>query len=282
MPINLSSPIQPTWCPGCGNFAIFGALKLALNNLKLEPQQLAFTYDVGCAGNMADFLLANGFHGLHGRALPLAAGIKLGNHQLKVFSVIGDGGCFGEGVGHFLNLCRGNHDLVVLAHNNFLYSLTTGQKSPTTPKGTITPSSLQGVIEEPFNPLASALINQATFVAQGFAANIPHLTKLIEQATAHVGFSFINILQPCPTFNKFQPISWYQEHVYDLAKENYQPSNLTAALQKSLETDRLPIGILYQSQRPAFHQNFPAIAKKTLSELPIDKIDLSSALADFS
>ena len=207
-------------------------------------------------------MLANGFHGLHGRALPLAAGIKLGNHKLKVFSIIGDGGCFGEGVGHFLNLARGNHDIIVLAHNNFLYSLTTGQKSPTTPKGTVTPSSPAGVIEEAFNPLATAIINHATFVAQGFSANIPHLTKLIEQAASHVGFSFINILQPCPTFNKFQPISWYQEHVYDLATENYLPDNLEKALQKSLETDRLPLGIIYQSQSPPFHQKIHFFKKK--------------------
>ncbi len=273
--------ITPTWCPGCGNFAIFGALKLALNNLQLEPSQIAFTYDVGCAGNMADFIIANGFHGLHGRALPLAAGIKLGNHNLKVFSIIGDGGCFGEGVGHFLNLARGNHDLVVLAHNNFLYSLTLGQKSPTTPKGTLTPSSPAGVIEEAFNPLATAIINHATFVAQGFAANIPHLTKLIEQAANHTGFSFINILQPCPTFNKFQPISWYQEHVYYLSQENYQPDNLEKALQKSLETDKLPIGVLYQSSRPAFHQNFPVIKDKTLAQLPINEINLALIASEF-
>lgn len=245
---------NPTWCPGCGNFAIFGSLKLALDELKLRSDKMAITYDVGCSGNMADFVNSYGFHGLHGRAIPLAAGIKVGNPDLTVFTIIGDGGCFGEGVGHFISACRANHDLVIMAHDNFLYSLTTGQKSPTTPKGTVTPSTPNGVIEEPFNPIANALINHASFVARGFAGDIPHLAKLIVAAANHIGFSFIDILQPCPTFNKSRPYSWYREHIYDLQTTGHDSANFSSALQKSLETEKLPIGIFYQENRPAFHQ----------------------------
>lgn len=251
-----STKITPTWCPGCGNFAIFGAIKQALDTLNLSLTQAVMTYDVGCSSNMADFLDSRGFHGLHGRAIPLAAGIKVGNPQLKVFSIIGDGGCYGEGVGHFIEACRANHDIVVLTHDNFLYSLTTGQKSPTTPQGTITPSTPNGAIEAAFNPIANALVNSATFVARGFAGDIPYLTQLIVAATKHEGFSLVDILQPCPTFNKSRPYSWYREHIYDLQKSGHDLTNFDLALAKSLETEKLPVGIFYQTNRPAFHKHF--------------------------
>jgi len=271
----LKQPLLPTWCPGCGNYFIFSAIKIALTQLKLPMEKIIFTYDVGCCGNMADFLLVNGFHGLHGRALPLAAGIKFGYPEAKVFSIIGDGGCFGEGVGHFISLCRGNHDLVVLAHDNFFYSLTTGQKSPTTPKGTITPSTPQGVIEEPFNPVANALINSATFVARAFSADISHLAKIIVDAANHTGFSFIDILQPCPTFNKFRPIDWYKKNIYYLDKTNHNPQDFNSALEKSLQTDKLAVGVFYQTQKTAFHQHFKA-------DYSNSKINLTSILQDYS
>lgn len=277
-----TTQVAPTWCPGCGNFAILGSIKAALAQLNLGPHQVVFVYDVGCSGNMADFVYAYGFHSLHGRALPPAAGIKLGNHQLKVMAVIGDGGCYGEGVGHFLSLSRGNHDITVLAHDNFLYSLTTGQKSPTTPMGQITPSTPYGVTDEPFNPLLNALINSASFVARGFAGDIGGLTKLIVAANQHVGFSFIDILQPCPTFNKTRPYNWYREHIYDLAQAGHDSSNLQEAIRLAQETDRFGVGIFYQAKRPAFHQNYLPLNASTLSGLPIDRINIESVLNQFS
>ncbi len=273
--------ISPTWCPGCGNFAILGAIKAALDQLGIKPHQAAFVYDVGCSGNMADFVFAYGFHSLHGRGLPPAAGIKLANHNLKVFVIIGDGGAYGEGAGHFLQLCRGNHDVTVLAHDNFLYSLTTGQKSPTTPKGQITPSTPNGVIDEPFNPLATALTNSASFVARGFAGDIPHLTNLIVAAAKHKGFSLIDVLQPCPTYNKSRPYSWYREHVEYLDKLGHDPSNLEAAWKASLRTDKLPLGIFYQVSRTPWHENFALLKTETLADSAIDNLDLTQALDEF-
>lgn len=275
------SKISPTWCPGCGNFAILGAIKSALDQLAIEPHQAAFVYDVGCSGNMSDFVFAYGFHALHGRGLPPAAGIKLANHQLKVFVIIGDGGAYGEGVGHFLSLCRGNHDVTVLTHDNFLYSLTTGQKSPTTPKGQATPSTPAGTIDEPFNPLATALSNSAAFVARGFAGDIPHLTRLLVEAVRHRGFSLIDVLQPCPTYNKSRPYSWYREHVEYLDKIGHDETNLENAWKASLKTDKLPLGIFYQVPRTPWHENFALLKDKTLKDLSIDNIDLASALDEF-
>ena len=273
--------ITPTWCPGCGNFAILGAIKAALDQLGIKPHQAAFVYDVGCSGNMADFVFAYGFHSLHGRGLPPAAGIKLANHNLKVFVIIGDGGAYGEGAGHFLQLARSNHDVTVLAHDNFLYSLTTGQKSPTTPKGQITPSTPNGTIDEPFNPLATALTNSASFVARGFAGDIPHLTNLIVAAANHKGFSLIDVLQPCPTYNKSRPYSWYREHVEYLDKLGHDPTNLEAAWKASLKTEKLPLGIFYQVPRIPWHENFSLLKTKTLAESAIDNLDLTQALDEF-
>ena len=196
MPDNINkrtTSINPTWCPGCGNFGILGSIKASLDQLKIEPHQLSVVYDIGCSGNMADFVYAYGFHSLHGRALPMAAGIKLANHDLEVLTIIGDGGCFGEGVGHLVAIAKGNHDITVLTHDNFLYSLTTGQKSPTTPKGVKTPSTPQGSLEEAVNPIGLALINQATFVARGFAGDIPHLTTLLTAAINHKGFALLDV-----------------------------------------------------------------------------------------
>jgi 2-oxoglutarate/2-oxoacid ferredoxin oxidoreductase subunit beta len=140
-PSTLNSYIKPTWCPGCGNFSIWSALKNALISINLPHEQIVIVYDVGCSGNMADFIKTYSFHALHGRAIPPAVGIKLANSDLKVIVVIGDGGGYGEGLTHFLNEMRGNHDIAVLVHDNHRYSLTTGQMSPTTAKGTKTKST---------------------------------------------------------------------------------------------------------------------------------------------
>lgn len=270
--------IAPTWCPGCGNFGILGSLKLALDRLNLTPHQVVFVYDVGCSGNMADFVYAYGFHGLHGRALPVASGIKLAQPDLPVIAIIGDGGCFGEGLSHFISLARGNHDIVVLSHDNYLYSLTTGQMSPTTKKGTVTPSTPNGSIDESFNPLANALINHATFVARGFSANIPHLADLIVQAVKHPGFSFIDILQPCVTYNHSMPYDWYRKHIYDLKPAKHNPADFASALTKALETERLPIGVFYQTVKPTFHQQILTGVKLPADLTKPINVDLTNIL----
>jgi len=270
--------LNPTWCPGCGNYAILGSIKQALDELKLEPHKVTFVYDVGCSGNMADFIYSYGFHSLHGRAVATACGVKLANHQLPVLTVIGDGGCFGEGLSHFISAARGNHDIVVLTHDNYLYSLTTGQMSPITKKGTITPSTPFGSIEEPFNQLATALVNQATFVARGFAGDIPHLAGLLKQAIDHQGFAFLDILQPCTTYNKHMTYQWYRERIYDLASVKHDSSNFSKALQRSLETEKLPIGVFYQKKALSYHQQLPNFNNTSLCQQDISRIDISPLL----
>jgi len=273
--------LNPTWCPGCGNFGILGALKAALTELELEPHQVVLTYDVGCSGNMADFVNAYGFHALHGRALPIGAGIKLANHNLPIINIIGDCGCYGEGIDHFIGLSKGNHDIVSLTHNNYLYSLTTGQKSPTSKKGTVTPSTPDGVIDEDLNPLALALINHATFVARGYSKNIPQLTKLLVEAINHQGFALLDVLQPCITYNKDYPPSWYIEHI-DYIDDSHDKTNFKTALDLSLKTDRLPVGILYQVNKKPFHKHYQLLNTNPLVDQPIDNIDISSLINDLT
>jgi 2-oxoglutarate ferredoxin oxidoreductase subunit beta len=270
--------IKPSWCPGCGNFSIFKALKQALIDLKIKPHQLVVTADVGCSGNMADFIKAYGIHALHGRALPPAAGVKLANHQLPVIAIIGDGGCYGEGLTHYINLMRGNHDITVLVHNNYLYSLTTGQYSPTTPKGTITESTPFGSIELALNPISLALANKASFVGRGYAFELEHLKKLISAAIKHKGFSLIDILQPCVTFNDNQTIDWYKKKVYKLDKPF---KDISSAFKESIRDDKLAVGIFWQEKKPTYHQQLKVLDDKPLVNQKIDKINISDLLKEF-
>lgn len=281
--LNLSyynTRIKPNWCPGCGNFGIFLALKQAFINLKLDADKVCLTYDVGCSSNMAGFMNTYGFNGLHGRSLPAAVGISLAHHQIPIVAIAGDGGAYGEGLNHFIASCRANFNLTFIVSNNQLYSLTTGQTSPTTFKGRKTKSTPFGAIEEPFNPLATAIINHCSFVARGFSGNIKHLTKLITKAINHNGFSFIDVLSPCATWNKKnQPFSWYQERVYELKQDGYSREK---ALELSWQPpERLPIGIFYQEKRLSYQDNLPQIKSQPLIKQSIKKIDIKKLVEEF-
>lgn len=268
----------PTWCPGCGNYGVFTALKQALTTMNIKPYNVVTITDIGCAGNMADFINTNVFHALHGRSLPVAAGIKLANPNLQVIVILGDGACYGEGLNHFINLMRGNHDIKVLVTDNYLYSLTTGQYSPTTPKGTITKTTPNGSIEEALNPLSLALANSTTFCSRGYAFEISHLTDLIIKAIKHRGFSLVDILQPCVTLNKNQTLSWYKNKVFKLNKP-FAKKDL--AFNESQRLDKLGIGIFYQEQKPTYHQEDIRLNNKSNHNQNIDKINLEVLIREF-
>lgn len=241
------------WCPGCGNFGILEAMKAALVSLKIPPEQLLIVSGIGQAAKTPHFLKCNMFHALHGRALPLATGAKMANHKLKILVNSGDGDCYGEGGNHFMHAIRRNVDLTLLVHNNKTYGLTKGQASPTSDFGMVTPLQLHGVISESFNPLAVALSLGAGFVARGFAGNMEHLSRLIQEGLSHKGFSLIDILQPCVSFNRINTYDWYKKRVYDLFKENYVPDNFEKAMNLSRQWDeKIPIGIFYKEEKPIF------------------------------
>lgn len=272
----------PTWCPGCGDFGIWMALKQALAQLGIGPDDAAIVYGIGCHGNMYDWMNTYAVEGLHGRALPVAQGIKLANHKLPVIVVSGDGDCLGEGGNHFIHAAKRNPDITVIIHDNQVYGLTTGQASPTAKQGFKTKSTPEGVADEPVNPLTLAITAGATFVARGFAGDTPGLTQLMVSAISHKGFAVVDTLQPCVTFDRVHTYPWYRERLYQLKQEGYQADNRLQALEKALEWgDRIPLGIFYQETRPTSEDREPALAEKPLVELPLPLDNLEELLKEF-
>ncbi|MBP9700407.1 2-oxoacid:ferredoxin oxidoreductase subunit beta [Candidatus Woesebacteria bacterium] len=264
--VTLKTPNFPTWCPGCGDYGIWSAIKKALSELAIPQEDLVIVFGVGCSGNMADFLRSYGFHALHGRALPVAEAIKLANHRLKVLIVAGDGDTYGEGMGHFIAACRGNHDITLLVHNNQVYGLTTGQAAPTTPKERKTKSTPMGQVEVPVNPIALAVSSGATFVARGYAGNIPVTADLIKKGLNHTGFSLVDVLQPCVTFNKTNTHGWYNEHLDILAADTEMTSK-EAAWKLSEDPEKLHLGVYFEdTTKLAYHQTIPCLSEKSLTQ----------------
>ena len=264
--INQFNGYTPTWCPGCGDWGIGVAVKSALAELGLNPSSLMAFFGIGCSGNMNDFLNAYAMHALHGRALPNAIGAKLGNHRLPAVAIVGDGDTYGEGGNHFLHACRGNHDITVIVHDNGVYGLTTGQVAPTAEKGFKSKSTPSGIIEVPINPLTLALSAGATFSAQGFAGDIRHVVPLIKKGIEHKGFSLVNILQPCVTFNKINTYQYYMQHIYKL-DEKHNSKDMNEAMKVALEmnNERFPLGVIYDdSSRLSYTESVAVLSEKPL------------------
>ncbi len=241
------------WCPGCGNFQILDAMKEAFAEMDLSPEKLLIVSGIGQAGKTPHFFKCNFFHGLHGRALPVATGAKIANHDLTVVVSSGDGDCYGEGGNHFISAIRRNIDITLLVHNNKVYGLTKGQASPTSDIGFQTKMQPHGVIAESFHPLTAALAFGAGFVARGFSGNKAHLNQLIQKAIAHKGFSMVDIMQPCVSFNSVNTHAWYKKRAYDLADKNHDTTDIDAATALSRKWgDEIPIGILYQKESSSY------------------------------
>jgi 2-oxoglutarate ferredoxin oxidoreductase subunit beta len=266
---------KPTWCPGCGNWGIGMGIKMALSELGHSPSSVMVSFGIGCSGNMNDFLNAYAMHGLHGRAIATAIGMKLANHAMPVCAVVGDGDCYGEGGNHFLHACRGNHDIKVIIHDNNVYGLTTGQVSPMAEKGQKSKSTPQGIIETPLDPLALAITQGATFVAQTFAGDTKHMVETVKKAFQHTGFAVVNVLQPCVTFNKKNTYQYYMQHVYKI-DASHDPSNKMQALQIAfgVQEEKFALGVLYETKREAYHSlavhdnKVPLLDQISFSDLP--------------
>lgn len=272
----------PNWCPGCGDFGIWTALKNALVELGLGPDDALLVYGIGCHGNMYSWMRTYGVEGLHGRALPVAQGAKLANHTVPVVVISGDGDCLGEGGNHFIHAAKRNPDVTVLIHDNQVYGLTTGQASPTAKHGFKTKSTPEGVADAPINPLTLALVSGATFVARGFAGDIPGVTKLIVNAIKHKGFSVLDILQPCVTFDRVHTYQWYRERLYQLDPVTYQPNNRLTAIEKAIEWEvKIPVGVFYREEAPTSEDREPALASGPLSAQPLGISDLDILLSEF-
>jgi 2-oxoglutarate/2-oxoacid ferredoxin oxidoreductase subunit beta len=256
---------KPAWCPGCGNFGILSAIKKALAGLDLKPHQVLMVSGIGQGAKLPHYMKCNLLNELHGREMPAAIGAKIANRNLVVIAEGGDGGAYGEGGNHWMHAMRRNHDLTYLVHDNQIYGLTKGQASPTSDLDFVTGSTPAGA-PYPLNPITIALACDASFVARGFAGDIEHLTATIIKGIKHQGFSFIDILQPCVTFNHKNTFAWYHQRIYKLEEEaGYDPVDKTAAMGKALEWgDRIPIGVIYQKPKQVFEDRLPGLGKEPL------------------
>ncbi len=277
---DFQTPHFPNWCPGCGDFGIWAAVKGALVGMGWSPADFVMVYGIGCHGHMMNFLKSYAFDGLHGRPVPVAEGIKLANKDLHVLVVAGDGDTFGEGTNHFVNCARRNHDLTMIMHDNQVYGLTTGQTAPTAPKGFKTKSTPFGVLEEAINPIALAIASGATFVARAFSGDIAQSTSLIIEGIKHKGFAFIDIFQPCVTFNSVNTYQWYREKIYKL-DESYDRTNKAEAFKTSLAIDRLATGIIYTEERSVYEDEIPQTKEAPLVSLPLTNGSLPKLLDAF-
>jgi 2-oxoglutarate ferredoxin oxidoreductase subunit beta len=243
--------IDIAWCPGCGNYQILDVMKKALSDLKIPQNSIVFVSGIGQAAKIPHYLKVNFFNGLHGRALPPATAIKAVNPNLTVIAESGDGDMYGEGGNHFIHCIRRNPNITNIVHNNMVYGLTKGQASPTSQMGFRTPIQVNGVILDPFNPLAIAVALNASFVARTFTSNKDHMEEIIKEAIRHKGYALVDIFQPCVSFNKKNTHQWFKDNTYYL-DSSYDPCNQTIAFEKSIETNPFPLGILYKAKKPIF------------------------------
>ncbi len=249
-----------TWCPGCGNFGILNAVKLALQQLGLPREETVIVSGIGCHGKITDLVNVNSLHVIHGRVLPEATAVKIANHRLTVIGHAGDGDAFGIGLGHFAHASRRNVPISYVIHDNLVYGLTTGQTSPTSERGFKTKTSPRGAFEYPINPIAQGIAANASFVARGFAGDMKHLVELMKSAFTWRGFALVDVLQPCVTFNKVNTYDFYRARVYKLEEEGHDVLSRETAFRKAWEWgDRIPIGIFYRQERPTYIENFPAL-----------------------
>jgi 2-oxoglutarate ferredoxin oxidoreductase subunit beta len=270
------------WCPGCGNFGILNSIKEALVDLELGPDQVVVVSGIGNSAKLPHFMNANGFHALHGRALPVATGIKLANSGLKVIAVTGDGDGLGIGGAHFIHTIRRNIDIVHILNDNQIYGLTTGQIAPTSDFGMKTKTTPRGNPEQPVKPGFLALASGATFVARTFVGRFEHAQEMIRRAIRHKGYALVDVLQPCVIFNKVNTYEFFDERVYDIAEEGHDPSDLDEALRCAREWgDRIPIGVFYQTERPTLDEELVGLTKGPLALRDISHVDISASLKEF-
>ncbi len=257
--------VKPNWCPGCGDFSVQAAIQRAAANVGLTPEELVLVSGIGCSGRISGYIRSYGFHGVHGRALPIAQGVKMANRDLTVIAAGGDGDGFAIGIGHTIHAMRRNMDITYIVMDNQVYGLTKGQTSPRSDDGFVTSSTPDGSIERALSPMETALISGATFVAQSFSSDIKDLTATIEAGIQHKGFSIINVYSPCVTYNKVNTYEWFKENLTKLTDiDGYDPTNRTMAMNTLMENNSLVTGIIYQEERSSYQDMVKGYAEKPL------------------
>ncbi len=275
-----SNDYENKWCPGCGNFGILNAVKDALADMEIPPEEILMVSGIGQAAKTPHFLRCNFFHGLHGRALPVATGAKLANHDLTILAHMGDGDCYGEGGNHLLAALRRNIDLTLVVHNNMVYGLTKGQASPTSRHGFVTKAQPGGTACQASNPLSLALSQGAGFVARGYCKDIDHLSGLIRAGIEYPGFSLIDVLQVCVSFNHENTYQFYNDRVYQLDSDDYSADDLHQALDLAMEwEDGIPTGILFRKEGRSYADELAPLRSGPLIDQEYDPEKIKKALS---
>lgn len=264
-PKDYKSHLEPIWCPGCGDYGVLNALLKAMSLLHLDPDRTVLVSGIGCSSRLPCFVAAYGFHGVHGRILPVATGIKLANPELTVIGVGGDGDGYSIGMEHFPHAARRNIDITYIVMNNQIYGLTKGQTSPTSSVGFQTKTTPFGNMEGTLNPLQIAIVSGATFVARGYSGMPNQLAKIIAEAITHPGFALVDVYSPCVTFNKVQTYDYYKGRVVEIP-DTHDPADKFAALRLAEEQEPLPVGVLYRVEHPTLDQQVAAIIRQMYAE----------------
>jgi 2-oxoglutarate/2-oxoacid ferredoxin oxidoreductase subunit beta len=261
-PKDYKSDVKPTWCPGCGDFGVLNATYRGMAGMKLDPDHTVVVSGIGCSSRFPHFMKTFGFHSVHGRALPVAQGLKMARPDLTVVAVGGDGDFFSIGAGHLIHAALRNIDITVVVMDNETYGLTKGQTSPTSPHGHVTKSTPYGLMASQFNPIATALSLNVSFVARGYSAKPKELAALIEQGMQHKGFSFIHALSPCPTF--YHTFDAWDASVTPIAADyaNYNTSDRSQAVTLAMNTEKQYVGIFFQQERPTMDQAAKQLAEQ--------------------
>ncbi|MBU7592197.1 2-oxoacid:ferredoxin oxidoreductase subunit beta [Metabacillus halosaccharovorans] len=277
--------VKPNWCPGCGDFSVQAAIQRAAANVGLTPENLAVVSGIGCSGRISGYINSYGFHGIHGRSLPIAQGVKMANKDLTVIASGGDGDGFAIGMGHTIHAIRRNIDITYIVMDNQIYGLTKGQTSPRSDAGFVTKSTPQGSIESALSVMEMALTAGATFVAQSFSTDLKDLTALIEAGINHKGFSLINVFSPCVTYNKVNTYDWFKENLTKLGTiEDYDPHNKEQAMQTLMKHNGLVTGLIYQNKEQKSYQdmiNGYSNIPLSKAELEIDEEEFNKLVAEF-
>jgi len=257
--------VDADWCPGCGDFGVLSSLQRACAELGLKPHDILTVSGIGCSSNFPGYFNAYGMHTLHGRSLAVATGAKMANHELNVIVTGGDGDGYGIGGNHFFHTARRNVDLTYIVMNNQIYGLTTGQVSPTSRLDMKTKSTPFGNVERPINPLTSAIMAGATFVARGYSGDIKQLTELMKNGIRHKGFSLIDIFSPCTTFNLDNDHPFFKQRVKRLEDEDHDPADWKTACERAMEWgDTIYTGLFFKSgDVPALSQREPILKDGT-------------------
>ena len=269
---------KPTWCPGCGDFGVLSALFSALKTQHYAPEETVIVSGIGCSSRLPYFVSTYGFHGIHGRAMPLATGLKVANPALKVLAVGGDGDAFAIGTGHTVHALRRNLDICYVVMDNSIYGLTKGQTSPTSGVGFSTKTTPKGSVDQPINPPLLALAVGASFVARGFSGKPKELADLIVRGMNHKGFALIEVYSPCPTFNKINTFKTYREEVADIPA-GHDVADRAGAMRLAMEEEPKYLGVFYQVEQPTFEES--VAAQRTGTEADAPKV-LGDLFAKFS